>query len=643
MADGVITPSGANPGFATRLRRGWALHPERNLQILIAIVATLLFASPLVAVLIGAFRTTPYMEGPDTGVWSLAPITEVFTSAQTWITLGNTLLLAAATVIPGVIIATFFATIITRTNAWAKWLITGTMAILVAVPPMFYAMTWSMLANKTTGLLNVLIRGIGVGFDDQNMSFSGGTSNYLYANGPFDINSWGGLITVTLFRTVGFMFLLLIGPFSQMDRTLEEAARVSGASPLRTFFGTQLTTLAPAIAAVFIGATVASFEAFDVPVLIGVPANIYVLPTRVYSYLNDGRHPLFGHAMAISIILLVILLLLLIAERRVIGRRRFTTVSGKGARQTEWRLGPWQVPVFIITLVFVIVAVLGPFLQLLQTAFSPYVGWNAWDKVFDPQAGLTIKNFQTLICGPSFATSCDLSGLQPYLTTATNAGIAAFVGIVIVTIILWAARLLRGWLATYLGWVQLLPMTIPGLLLALGIITVVLASPARGLYGAPIMLIIALIIAVVPLGNRSIAGAIAQIPAELEEATRVSGGTRGRALVGVIFRLLVPSLLNGWLLTFIVASGTLAIPMLLGDQKSPMLAIRVYSDVVTNANFTRVAAEFMLFIVEILVLTVIINLINWALRRATSTSRKALAIVPTTDPEWTGAVATKKK
>jgi len=643
MADGVIAPARARPGLGARIRRSWVLHPERNIQVLIAIVATLLFASPLVAVLIGAFRTTPYMDGPDKGVWSTAPITQVFTDPQTWITLGNTLLLAAATVIPGVIIATFFATIITRTNAWAKWLITGTMAILVAVPPMFYAMTWSMLANKTTGLLNVLVRGISVGFDDQNMAFSDGTSNYLYSNGPFDINSWGGLITVTLFRTVGFMFLLLIGPFSQMDRTLEEAARVSGASAIRTFFGTQLPTLLPAIAAVFIGATVASFEAFDVPVLIGVPANIYVLPTRVYSYLNDGRHPLFGQAMAVSIILLVILFLLLIAERRVIGRRRFTTVGGKGARQSEWRLGRWRVPVLIVTLVFVIVAVIGPFLQLLQTAFSPYVGWNAWGQVFDPQMGLSLRNFQTLICGPSFETSCDLSSMQPFLTTAVNAAIAAFVGIVIVTIILWAARLLRGWLATYLGWVQLLPMTIPGLLLALGIITVVLASPAKSLYGAPIMLITALIIAVVPLGNRSIAGAIAQIPAELEEATRVSGGSRARALVGVIFRLLVPSLLNGWLLTFIVASGTLAIPMLLGDQKSPMLAIRVYSEVVTNADFTRVAAEFMLFIVEILLLTAIIAAINWALRRATSGSRRSLAIMPTSDPAWTGAVVTRKK
>ncbi|MES1170489.1 MAG: hypothetical protein ABUL47_07370, partial [Leifsonia sp.] len=228
-----VLAAAPRPSLGARLKASWALRPERNLQIIIAIVATLLFASPLVAVLIGAFRTTPYLDGPRVGTWSLDPITQVFTEPQTWITLGNTLLLAVATVIPGVIIATFFATVVTRTNAIAKWLITGTMAILVAIPPLFYAMTWSMLANKTTGLLNVVIRGISVGFDQSNTSFAGGNANFLYGEGPFDVNSWGGLITVTLFRTAGFMFLLLVGPFSQMDRSLEEAARVSGASPLR--------------------------------------------------------------------------------------------------------------------------------------------------------------------------------------------------------------------------------------------------------------------------------------------------------------------------------------------------------------------------------------------------------------------------
>lgn len=614
------------PGLATRVIRSWRLRPERNIQLAIAVVVSLIFISPIVAVVIGAFRTSPFTEGPEAGQWSLEPFLEVMTSQSTWSTLLNTVILTVSSVVPGIFIAIFFATLVTRTNALAKWLITGTMAILIAVPPLFYALTWTMLANSTSGLLNVILRGIATGFTP---------GQFEYGVGPLDINSWAGLITVSTFRATGFMFLLLLGPFSSMDRSLEEAARVSGASPVRTFFGTQLPTLAPAITAVFIGAAVASFEAFDIPVLIGNPAQIYVLPTEVYNYIYAAQRPMYGQAMSVSIILLVILFGLLALERRIRGRRQFTTVTGKGARQGGWSLGGWRVPVLLATIVFATIAVVLPFLQLILVSVSPYMGWNSWGQVFDPTLGLTGKWFAQIFSDPAT--------LEIFGRTAAYAASAALIAVLAVIVVLWAARLRRGRIAVLLDSSQLLPMVVPGLLLALGIVVIVLMGPARALYGSMVLLIAGLFITVIPLGNRSLAGAIVQIPAELEEATRVSGGNRVRALFSVVVRLLLPSALNGWLLAFIVASGTLAIPMVLGDSNAPMLAIKVYTDTVTNANYTLAAAEFVVFIVEILILTVIIRLITWAIRRGTSGPRSASLARATSEADWTGAVTTQRR
>ncbi|MER7796831.1 ABC transporter permease subunit [Microbacterium sp. NPDC096154] len=622
MADVVST----RPGVGTRLRRAWVLHPERNLQIAIAIVAALLFVSPVAAVLIGAFRTSPFTAGPNAGEWSLQPILEVMGSDRTWLTLLNTFVLTVASVVPGILIAVFFATLVTRTNALGKWVITITMAVLVAVPPLFYALTWTMLADSTSGLLNVALRGIATGF---------APGQFEYGAGPFDINSWGGLILVSTLRATGFMYLLLIGPFNSMDRTLEEAARVSGAGSVRTFFGTQIPTLMPAIAAVFIGASVASFEAFDVPVMIGSPAGIYVLPTEVYNYLYAAQKPLYGQAMAVSIILLVILIGLLVLERRARGRRQFTTVSGKGARQSVWQLGAWRVPVLLVTVLFALIAVVLPFLQLLLVSVSPYMGWNNWGQMFEPGVGLTGQWFTQILSDPD--------SVAIFVRTAGIAALAALIAVLAVIVVLWAARLARGPLAAVLDSSQLMPMVVPGLLLALGIIVIVLMGPWRTFYGSAVLLIAGLFITVVPLGNRSLAGAIVQIPAELEEATRVAGGSRARALVAVVVRLVLPSALNGWLLAFIVASGTLAMPMLLGDRNAPMLAVKVYTDTVTNANYTLAAAQFVLFIGEILVLAAIIQLITWAIRRSTAGSRAADLVGASADPDWTGAVVTRRR
>ncbi|HLS50232.1 MAG TPA: ABC transporter permease subunit, partial [Actinomycetaceae bacterium] len=260
-------------GTATLLRKQWSLHSKRNLQIAIAVVATLLFVAPLLAVLFSAFRTTPFR-----GEWTLEAVRDVLLAGDTWSALGNSVMLAIASVVPAMLIAIVFAVLITRTNAFLKWLIIATMAILVATPPVFYAIAWGLLGNRTVGIINVIARG-----------------GEQWGDGPFNIESWFGLILVSGLRATGFMFLLLIGPFSQMDRSLEEAARVSGAGAVRTFFGTQLPTLMPAIVGVLIISTIVSIEAFDVPLFLGVPAGIYVLPTEVFAYLNDARQPMYGH------------------------------------------------------------------------------------------------------------------------------------------------------------------------------------------------------------------------------------------------------------------------------------------------------------------------------------------------------------
>lgn len=573
-------------------RRQWALHPTRNIQIAIAIVALLLFASPVIAVVVSAFRTTPF-----DGEWSLEPITQVLSDPDTWTALGNSVLLTVASVVPSMIIATFFAVLVTRTDSALKWVVTATMAILVATPPMFYAVAWGLLGNKTVGLLNVWFRG-----------------GEQWGDGPLNIESWWGLIIVSIFRGTGFMYLLLLGPFSQMDRSLEEAARVSGAGPIRTFFGTQLPLLLPTLTSVLIIATVASIEAFDVPVVLGVPAGIYVLPTEVFAYLYDSTRPLYGQASSVSIILLVILIVLLIVERRLHGRKRFTTMGGKGARTAPWRLGVWRLPLAAVTVVFSAVVVVLPVLQLVLASLTPYFG---------AQGIFTLDNFITVLGDPAT--------LAMFGYTASVSAAAAAIAVVTVIVFGWAARMRRGAWSAVIDSSQISPMIVPGLLLGIGLITVVLLGPFASAYGTYGLLMLGLFVSIVPLASRSISGGLAQIPDELEEAARVSGSSRGRALVGVVFRLLLPSALNGWLLCFVVVSGSLAIPLLLSPRGQTLLAVEVY-DLYMSADIVTAAAVFVVFIVEILLITVVIEILKRLIGRRRTTT---LAV----DPEWTGAIA----
>ena len=75
----------------------------------------------------------------------------------------------------------------------------------------------------------------------------------------------------------------------KMDPTLEEASRVSGASPLRVLWDVTLPLMAPSILAggllVFIGAG----SAFGIPAIVGMPGNIEVLTTRIVSFVYMGN------------------------------------------------------------------------------------------------------------------------------------------------------------------------------------------------------------------------------------------------------------------------------------------------------------------------------------------------------------------
>src|SRR5699024_11702331 len=127
-----------------------------------------------------------------------------------------------------------------------------------------------------------------------------------------------------------------------MDRSLTEAARTSGAGPLRTFFQIEIQMLAPAITGAMILGFVLFLESFDAPQILGVPAGIFVIPTEIYSYLSNSTGPLFAQASSISVLLMILLMALVYVQVKILGRRSFVTVGGKETRPLRRSVGPWR-------------------------------------------------------------------------------------------------------------------------------------------------------------------------------------------------------------------------------------------------------------------------------------------------------------
>src|SRR5208283_4595479 len=213
-----------------------------------AIVYFLIF--PLLMLVIGALRSSPY--GTE-GVWTLAGFATVLADPWTVPTLVATAFYAVVTTTGCMLLGFWFATVATRLTTPVRWLITPAMIVLAATPRLFYALSWSMLGNPNSGLVARAVRSLGVARLPEWMT----------------VYSWPGLLLVTVLKLAGFAYLLLYGPISRIDRSLEDAAVMSGVPRVRAFFDITCTSLMPAVLACFMLIFVEVLQVFDLPAVLG--------------------------------------------------------------------------------------------------------------------------------------------------------------------------------------------------------------------------------------------------------------------------------------------------------------------------------------------------------------------------------------
>lgn len=572
--------------------RRWLPKPSSALVAVVVAACTFLFVWPVVMVTIGAFRTgTPGLAG---GTWTLDPLLEAYQNPSTWSTFGNSFGFAFAVTLLSKSLALIFAWIVARTDTPLRSLLAPVMLIVLAIPSLFFGISWGLLGDEYSGLLNTMFGWL-TGTDAS----------------PFNIQSWPGLIFVSALKSTAIGFFLMLGPFMAMDRSQEEAASTAGASKIRIFFTIQIPALAPAVVSTVILGIITGLEYFELPLLLGTPADIHVFSTEIYFYINRHDPPEYSGASALVILLIVALFVLLITQRRILKGRQYTTVSGKMLRQAPWQLGRWRWVTSGLIITYVFMAVIMPMVQLLIGSFQPFLG------VYD---NFTLRNYREVFSNTMVGEAVAL--------TAQLAFFGGFVTVCLAVLINFVLRHRGGAPSSYLTAVSWLPWAIPGTALALGMLWAYLSTPMLSeLYGTTALVFIGLIVAVTPIAMRSVEPATIQISNELEEAAWISGSGKIRAYLAIVVRLIAPSFLSGWLLAGLLIAGNLAIPLMLsgaGNVTLSDLTYRLYN----SGDAPVVAAIFCLIVAAVTAAFFLIKLLDLVLKSA---SRKLKANQNPTD------------
>lgn len=531
-----------------------------------AVVALIvLVVLPLLFLLVGSLRG-------EEGL-SLEHFMEALSGRLYLQALRNSLVLGAWTGLLSVVIGLPMAWAVSRTNVPAPALFRITATLSYLSPPFLTAIAYVNLFSPNAGLINVFVREV-VG------------APWL----TFDIFTMSGLVLVTVLHTFPFVFLLASSALQSVDASYEEAAQILGAGKLRTALLVTLPLIAPAVLAGTLLAFVNAIALFGSQAILGLPGRIVTLPTRIYALFDYP--PQYGLASALSLLFIIITVAALYLQHRFLARRSYVTVGGKGARPQLIDLGPmrWLLLGFCV-LVFV-VAIILPYGALIAVSLSKSWGLSFWK-------GLTLANYRFVL----FEYGVTQRAILNSLLLAT---VAATIAVLLGTVISWIDVRTRTPGRRLLDYAALVPLGLPGIVMAVALIQFWLTMPIA-LYGTLAILLLAYVGRYIPLGVRAANTSLRQIDPSLEESARVLGASWGRTLREVTLPLIRPGLFAGWLLVFVPVIQELSASILLFSSSSITLAVAVYN--LYETGYTEPVAA--LAMVNMAIISLALLVANW--------------------------------
>lgn len=525
---------------------------------LVLVVLTVLIVLPAAMVLLAAFSVDVPRPGNVTWDLTLGNFA-ILGDPQTRVAFLNSLVIGVVSTALACAIGGSLAFLAARSDIPVPRFV-----YLVGLMPMFLpsyvgALAWSMLGGPNAGLLNIAQADLGVAL-------------------PLDMYSVPGMIFVFAMYYSPYTFLLVHGAMSLMSPDLEEAARVHGAESRRMLRMISFPLATPALIGSAMLTFVLVFENFPVAQVLGTPGGVDTLPTLIFRLLNTS--PSRGNeSAAIAVVLVAVVVLLTWLQRRMLAKRSYTTVSGKGVRQKKVALGRGRIPALLAVLAFFALSIVLPVLALVVVAgqSSPYL--SSLGQLAEP-GGLDFSSFSDVLASSGFREAAWHSVVVSLC--------AASAGVILAFLCTYLVYRTRSTGRSLVEGISMVPLALPAVVLGMGLLWTWLVMPVP-LYGTLAVLVVAFLAVQAPQGFRGAASSILATDRDLEDSAVMLGASRTRAVTAVTVPLMKVGLLSTFLLLLMLSMRELTVPLFLYTSDTEILSIAIY-DAFENGGALREAA-----------------------------------------------------
>jgi iron(III) transport system permease protein len=552
---------------AAQFQKAWApfaarWNPSILIMTLLLIIVGFLVLTPLALMIFNSFQTARPGEAI---VYGLDGWHKAFTTPGIVMAMTNTFRLAITRQAIALLIGSFFAWLIARTDIPMKGTLEFLFWLSFFLPALPETMGWILLLDPKYGLLN------------QGLISLGAIKEPL-----FNIYSFWGIVWAHLGGTVSVKVMLLAPAFRNLDAALEEASRISGASGWHTFFHIIVPVMMPAILVTTILGIIRSLEAFEIELLLGTPIGLQVYSTKIHE-LVTWEPPQFAPAMALSTVFLAVLLFMVALQRRFIGKRVYTTLTGRGFSMRRTQLGRWRYPAFVLVLTFALVITVIPTTLLLTGTFMKLFGF------FNIAEPWTLENWRHTMQDPVL-----LRSIGNTLAIGLGSGLVGVMFYSVIAYVVVRTPYRASWLLDFLSW---LPWSIPGILLGVALLWFFLQTKIfLPIYGTIYILMIAMVIKSMPFGTQLVKSVLLQLGNDLEEASKVCGATWWDTYRRVVLPLIFPALVTVGLVGFISAARDIGTVVLLGSGRSRTLSLLML-DFAAGAEFEKATVVAVMVVV----------------------------------------------
>jgi iron(III) transport system permease protein len=519
-------------------RRTFSLDPSGPVLAGVSLLLLALIGLPL-------FWLGYYALTSRDGSLTLANFIAIFTDPDFLDPLLTTLTIAVSVGVLASLVAAPFGWLAARTDLPFARSIRSLVLASFVTPPFLGAIAWEILAAPNSGILNRVWRDLtGAEMDA-----------YL-----FNIYSTPGLIFVIACYTFPFIFVLVANALDRIPAELEDASAILGGRAWQTARRVTVPLVLPAILAGSLVAFLQAMTLFGSPAILALPAGFHTMTTKIWSLFQYPPKPQLAAAAAIPLLLVTIFLLR--AQGWILGRRSYAVIGGKYGQPRRVRLGIWRWPAFALCMMILALPVFLPYAALFKAAFTRVPS--------EPISldSLTLYHFNFVF----FEFSQTRLALQ---NTIILGAATATIGTVLAVVVgyLAARRAIRG--HKWLGFLATAPVAIPGIVLGVALF-LSYTRPPLALYGTLWILLLAYLTIELPAAYQQIQSALQGIHPELEEAGRILGATRLRALWDVTAPLLTTGVIAAWCFIFIGVMRELSAAIMLFTANTKVISVVIY-------------------------------------------------------------------